>query len=134
MAARRPARLGFALAGATLLALGCSLAAAQQTSRDEAQLAALRSEIRAMIGDAPCVNVVRCRLLALGTRPCGGADEYLAYSSRTVDQAVLENKALEYTLIQEDVLRAKSIAGVCVVLPQPRLACIDRRCRVVSEP
>jgi hypothetical protein len=86
-----------------------------------------------MIGDAPCANLVHCRLLALGTRPCGGADEYFAYSSHTANRAVLENKALEYTLIQEDVQRAKSVAGVCVVLPEPRLVCVDRRCRAVGE-
>jgi hypothetical protein len=136
MAAIRPGRLRSALAGAgtAFLAFGCGLTSAQQTSGDEAQLEALRGEILAMIGAAPCANVVHCRLLALGTRPCGGADEYLAYSSHTVNRAVLENKALEYTLIQEDVQRAKSIAGVCVVLPEPRLDCVDRRCRVVSEP
>ena len=44
-----------------------------------------------------------------------------------------ENKALEYTLIQEDVQRARSVAGACVVLPEPRLVCVDRRCRAVSE-
>jgi hypothetical protein len=118
---------------AALCALACGTAHSQQASTDEAQLAALRSEILAMIGGAPCANVVHCRLLALGSRPCGGPDEYLAYSSHTANRPVLENKALEYTLIQEDIQRAKSVAGVCVVLPEPRLACVDRRCRVVSE-
>jgi hypothetical protein len=134
-ATRRPwLRGALTRSAAALLALGCGVARAQQVSADEAQLEALHAEILAMIGDAPCVNVVHCRLLALGTRPCGGPDEYLAYSSHIANRAVLENKALEYTLIQEDVQRAKSIAGVCVVLPEPRLACVDRRCRVVSEP
>ena len=114
-------------------ALACALAWGQQPSADEAQLKALRAQIIEMIGDASCVNLVHCRLLALGTRPCGGADEYLAYSSHMANRPALENKALEYALIQEDVQRANSIAGICVVLPQPRLACIDRRCRVVRE-
>jgi hypothetical protein len=105
----------------------------QQPGGDEAQLEALRAQIIEMIGDASCVNLAHCRLLALGTRPCGGADEYLAYSSHTANRAALESKALEYAVIQEGVQRAKSIAGICVVLPQPRLACVDRRCRVVGE-
>ncbi len=116
------------------LALGRALAWGPQPGGDEAQLEALRAEIVKTIGDAPCVNVVHCRLLALGTRPCGGPDEYLAYSSHTADRATLENKALDYALVQEDVQRARSVAGICVVVPEPRLACIDRRCRVVSEP
>jgi hypothetical protein len=126
---RRPWLRATALAPA----LACALAWGQQPSADEAQLKALRAQIVELIGDASCVNLVHCRLLALGTRPCGGADEYLAYSSHTGNRSALENKALEYALIQEDVQRAKSIAGICVVLPQPRLACIDRRCRVIND-
>ena len=134
MGAHRRARLRAAAAWAAVpLALACARAWGQQPGGDEAQLKALRAQVIEMIGDASCVNLVHCRLLALGTRPCGGADEYLAYSSHTPNRAALENKALEYALIQEDVQRAKSIAGICVVLPEPRLACIDRRCRVVSE-
>ncbi len=115
------------------LVLPCALACGQQTSPDEAQLKALRAQIVEMIGDASCVNLVHCRLLALGTRPCGGADEYLAYSSHMANRTALENKALEYTLIQEDLQQARNVAGVCVVLPQPRLACVDRRCRALGE-
>jgi hypothetical protein len=133
-AGRRAWLRAAAACAAVPLALGCALARGQQSSGDEAQLKALRAEIIGMIGDASCVNLVHCRLLALGTRPCGGPDEYLAYSSHIADRAALENKALEYALIQEDVQHAKSIAGVCVVLHEPRLACVDRRCRVVSEP
>jgi len=113
--------------------VGVGRADAQQPSGDAAQLKQLRGEILQLIGDAPCANVVHCRLLPLGTRPCGGADEYMAYSSRTADPTTLENKALEYTLIQEDVQRAKSVIGVCTVLPEPQLACVDGRCRVEGE-
>ena len=113
--------------------LGVGPAAAQQSGTDEAQLKKLRGEILQMVGDAPCANVVHCRLLALGSRPCGGADEYLAYSSRTTDTTMLENKALEYSLIQEDLQAVKGVAGVCTVLPEPQLACIRGHCRVEGE-
>jgi hypothetical protein len=115
------------LAGWLLLAV--SSASGQQPG-DEAQLKALRAEIVEMIGQAPCANLVHCRALALGVRACGGPDEYLAYNGVLTDRAALENKALEYALIQEDLLRAKSPAGPCVVLPEPRLSCREGRCRV----
>jgi len=121
------------VAAIVLLVLHCGLVRGQQPSPDEAQLKALRVQIFDMIGDASCVNLVHCRLLALGARPCGGPDEYLAYSSHMANRTALENKALEYALLQEDMQQGKSMVGVCVVLPQPRLACVDRRCRVVSE-
>jgi len=109
--------------------LGAAAVSAQSTG-DEAQLQALRAEILKMIGQAPCANLVHCRVLPLGVRPCGGPDEYLAYNGVLTDRAALENKALDYALIQEDLLRAKSVAGPCVVLPEPRLSCREGRCRV----
>ena len=96
----------------------------------EAELQSLRAAIVELIGRAPCANLVHCRLLALGTRPCGGPDEYLAYSSVTGQKIVLENKAVEYGLLQEELQRTRGAAGVCVMLPEPRLACVGGRCRV----
>jgi hypothetical protein len=110
-------------------AAGCAAAAEADTAALEAEMKALRAEIVKEIGNAPCANLVHCRLLALGVRPCGGPDEYLAYSSVTGDKTRLENKALEYGLLQEDLHRARGTVGACVMLPLPRLVCLDNRCR-----
>jgi hypothetical protein len=110
-------------------AAGAGCAAAADPAALEAEMQALRAEIVKEIGNAPCANLVHCRLLALGVRPCGGPDEYLAYSSVTGDKTQLENKALEYALLQEDLHRARGTVGTCVMLPLPRLVCLDNRCR-----
>jgi hypothetical protein len=106
---------------------GCASAA--DTAAMEAEIKALRAEIVQQIGHAPCANLVHCRLLPIGVRPCGGPDEYLAYSSITGDKTQLENKAFEYGLLQEDLHRARGTVGPCVMLPEPRLVCVDNRCR-----
>jgi hypothetical protein len=108
---------------------GTGCAAAADTAALEAEMRALRAEIVREIGNAPCANLVHCRLLALGARPCGGPDEYLAYSSVTGDRTQLETTALEYALLQEDLHRARGTVGACVMLPLPRLVCLDNRCR-----
>ena len=113
---------------AALLLAGGSACAQQPAAQDELQ--ALREQIVQMIGRAPCANLVHCRVLALGVRPCGGPAEYLAYSSITADKALLENKAFEYGLLQEDVQRAQGAVGTCEVLAQPRLACVNSSCRI----
>jgi hypothetical protein len=95
---------------------------------DEAALETLRAEIVTAIGEPRCANLVHCRALALGARPCGGPSEYLAYSSITGNRELLEAKAYEYGFLQEEVNRKQSAAGTCAVLPQPRAACIDGRC------
>lgn len=116
-----------ALLAGLLLAGGA--ACAQQPSA-QSELQALRADIVELIGPAPCANLVHCRALALGVRPCGGPAEYLAYSSITADKALLENKALEYGLLQEELQQAQGTVGTCEVLAPPRLACVNNTCRV----
>jgi hypothetical protein len=60
---------------------------------DEAALQSVRQQIVKSIGEARCVNLVHCRVLPLGARPCGGPSEYLAYSSSTGNRETLEAKA-----------------------------------------
>ncbi|HZR03938.1 MAG TPA: hypothetical protein VFA81_12285 [Burkholderiales bacterium] len=104
------------------------LACAQDN--DEAALQAVHAEIVTLIGDAPCANVVHCRVLALGSRPCGGPDEFLAYSSITGNKELLDSKAFEYGFLQEEVRRKRKSTQGCEVLPTPRAVCVDRRCRL----
>ncbi len=127
-------RRAFAGLGAAVAAL-LSLPAAAADA-DEAELQRLRAEIVAMIGDARCANVVHCRALALGFRPCGGPAEYLAYSSISIasHRQELETKAYEYAFLQEDLQRRQSRTGACTTLREPKLNCVDNRCRLDGAP
>ena len=100
---------------------------------DEAALKTMREEIVKLIGEPRCVNLVHCRVLALGARPCGGPSEYLAYSSSTGKGDTLEAKAYEYSFLEEEVNRKKSAVSACEILPMPRAACIDGRCMLSSD-
>jgi len=103
-----------------------------QTSDEEA-LVSLHQEIMALIGEPRCENIVHCRLLALGSRPCGGPAEYLAYSSIVGRRDVLDAKAYEYGFLQEEVNRTRKVSGSCTVLDKPRLACTNGRCTLDTE-
>jgi hypothetical protein len=120
-----------------MLWLGCSLmprlAAASAPNSDEEALVALHQQIIDLIGEPRCENIVHCRLLVLGSRPCGGAAEYLAYSSIVGRRDVLEAKAYEYGFLQEEVNRARAVSGTCEVLTQPRVACVNGRCTLNSD-
>ena len=107
--------------------------ASDTSSSDAAALRDLHQEIVQLIGEPRCANLVHCRLLPLGSRPCGGAAEYLPYSSITANREVLEAKAYEYGFLQEELQRSNGSVGTCEVLPEPRVACIDGRCRAGTE-
>jgi hypothetical protein len=120
-----------ALACGVALLVAAAAVAAQQPG-DDAALAKLRAEIVRLIGEAPCANLVHCRALALGWRPCGGPSEYLAYGTVGGKGDLIEAKAMEYSILYEDVQRAQTPAGACSALPRPRVSCVDNRCRVDS--
>jgi hypothetical protein len=122
--------VGLALTPALALAGDASAAAA---GSDEAALKAIHGEIINLIGEPRCANLVHCRILSLGARPCGGPSEYLAYSSITANGETLEAKAYEYSFLEEEVNRSKAAAGACEVLPEPRAACIGGRCSLSSD-
>jgi hypothetical protein len=122
-------RLAVAAFGAGWLLLSMPVPAAAAGSDEEA-LASLHQQIVALIGEPRCENIVHCRLLALGSRPCGGAAEYLAYSSIAGKREILEAKAYEYSFLQEEANHARGISGTCEVLDQPRVACVNGRCTV----
>jgi len=123
-------------AGGLILALGAVVVLgdekASSASSDEQALKAVRGEIVGLIGEPRCANLVHCRVLALGARPCGGPSEYLAYSSLTANRETIEAKAYEYSFLEEEVNRSKAAVGSCDVLPPPRAACVDGHCTLSS--
>jgi hypothetical protein len=123
----RKQRIAALLAGMLAAWCGSDVGAADS---DREELDALRAEILKLIGPATCANLVHCRALALGSRPCGGPAEYLPYSSFGTNRDLLEAKAFEYTLLYEDVQGKVKGSDNCVMLPEPRLQCVDRHCRI----
>ncbi len=99
----------------------------------EAELVSLRKEIQLLAGDGRCNNVVHCRAIPIGKRDCGGPDEYVIFSTLTAKADLLEAKAFEYTFLQEEILRDKLGVGSCEIELEPKLACIQQRCRAVQQ-
>lgn len=95
--------------------------------------AALRGEITAMIGDARCNNLVNCRILALGSSPCGGAEEYVAYSVWSTNGEDLRSKAMEFNFLREEILARGGAAGSCEMLRESSAACVNGRCVAVQN-
>jgi hypothetical protein len=117
-----------------LLGAACSASPGlAATGTDEEALANLHQQIVTLVGEPRCENIVHCRVLALGSRPCGGPAEYVAYSSITGNRELLEAKAYEYGFLQEEVNRAHGAAGACDALAQPRVACVNGRCTLNSD-
>ena len=115
---------------ALLLVSGVCLPSTAAESDAEAA-ARLRREITELIGDARCQNLVNCRVMGLGARPCGGPEEYVAYSIWRTRRDDLEAKVDAYTFLREEAVRTQGKQGSCEALPEPNAACVNLHCVVV---
>ena len=118
-----------------LLAIILSLGIASIEGRGEEvrasaspRLAKLRSEITDLIGPARCMNLVQCRIAAIGMDSCGGPAEYLVYSWLSTDKGALETKIAEYNFLQEDLQKNQQPSANCAALPEPTAVCVNGRC------
>ena len=128
-----PAMLRASISFYFVLCIAGSIAPALAAGGDEEALEKLHQQIVSLIGEPRCENIVHCRVLPVGSRPCGGPAEYLAYSSIAGKREILEAKAYEYGFLQEEVNRARGASGTCDVLAEPRVACVNGRCTLNSD-
>ena len=92
------------------------------------ELSRLRQEIVDLIGPARCMNLVNCRVAALGVDACGGPAEYLTYSWLSTDKGALETKISEYNFLHEDLHQKRQAGGDCAMPDAPVAACVNGRC------
>lgn len=92
------------------------------------QLAKLRKEITDLVGPARCMNLVQCRVAAIGIDSCGRPGEYLVYSWLSTDKGALETRIAEYNLLQDDLQNKQQPAASCAALSEPTAACVNGRC------
>ncbi len=98
-------------------------------AQSDAEAAAeLRERIAVMIEGARCNNVVNCRVLGLGYRPCGGPEEYVAYSIWRTQIDEVSSLAAEYNFLREEMEDAAGTVGTCEVLSKPGVNCVRARC------
>ena len=88
----------------------------------------LSKEIKQMIADLSCDDSRQCKSLGFGSRACGGYEKYLIYSTKNVDETLLEQKAEEYFKADAESNRNAGMASICSV-EQPKFSiCLNHHC------
>ena len=114
-----------------VLGIGVSFSHTCGAETDKEAVVRLRGEIMALIGDASCRNVVNCRVVGLGARPCGGPEEYVAYSIWRTMSDGFGNLVSEYNLISEDLAIDSGVTSSCERIEEPAADCVNDRCVTV---
>lgn len=123
-----------------LLALLALTQSCSQANNDEAvqkvessQPKDLYSQIQQTISIEGCSSSADCALLAVGNKPCGGPEAYLAYSKNNTDVAKLEDLGQQYSEQRKKYNQVNQVMGICVVTPKPGVSCVRNQCLTNSS-
>ncbi|MCH8299462.1 MAG: hypothetical protein IIC39_02835 [Candidatus Marinimicrobia bacterium] len=95
---------------------------------DLARLAALKTELDLLVGEANCSELNECRALPFGAKPCGGPWEYLIYSSINSDTLKIQEKVDEYNEWNEVINARYGYSSDCSQAEAPQLLCLNGKC------
>jgi hypothetical protein len=97
---------------------------AQSSSQD---LDSLRVAIQQTIGEA-AETPDSCRLIAFGSKPCGGPWQYLPYSIEATDSVTLAHLVDEYNSAEAKLNREQGRTSDCSVVQRPDLVLEEGHC------
>lgn len=121
-----------ALAGA-----GCASADAPVAKRADAPAKvssdALLATMKTEVGDAACDNAAQCHSMAVGAKPCGGPEGYLAWSSKRNDGTRLRALAQQQAAARKDENARSGIASSCMAVTDPGATCQASRCTLLPR-
>jgi len=84
----------------------------------------LRAEILRVIGNAPCRSDSQCRVIALGSKPCGGPEGYATWSTAGTDARELEALAARFKEARQARNQRLGLVSDCSVVPEPPVRCV----------
>ncbi|MBS1153804.1 MAG: hypothetical protein H6Q89_5502 [Myxococcaceae bacterium] len=93
---------------------------------------ALKREARALCKPAGCTEVAQCKVLPLGSKPCGGPTEFLVCCAKSTDLPALEAKAKQASEAEQAKNAAGQVMGICTALAPPKVKLENGQCAAVE--
>ena len=105
---------------------GFNLDAAQPNNSE--RLKELRSLIDKEIGTPSANELSQCKLIAFGSKPCGGPSSYLVYSAPKTDESRLNQLVNEFNQLQNRINEEQKLFSDCTITPKPQVELVDGVC------
>src|SRR5450830_701 len=112
--------------------LASASAAPAAPSPAKPSAADLLVQLRAMTADNSCAAQAQCRTVAVGARPCGGPEGFIAYSVAGADiSEAVQAKAAQLTRARTaELARRGDAASICTVVTDPGAICAAASCQL----
>ena len=101
--------------------------------RDAARLQELRTLIEKEIGTPSASESKQCKLIAFGSKPCGGPWSYLVYSTATTNEVRLKQLVNEYSQLEQKLNIERRLKSDCEFVSEPRVAFVGGVCAIKNK-
>ena len=99
-------------------------------SRDKEKLRAMESKILSIVDGSTCSEgSTTCKVVAFGSKPCGGPWKYLAYNSTDVNEPALLEQITRYNQMEFEMNQAYGYMSDCEFITEPEVKCVDGKCQ-----
>lgn len=78
-----------------------------------------------------CQQHSECKVLAKGVRPCGGAEQYLAYSVVTTDEDLLLSTSDKFSQLRQRQHQRLGTISSCDEQALPEASCLQNSCTML---
>lgn len=93
--------------------------------KDELEMSNLRREIDKMSNQVGCENSVDWKFVAIGSKACGGATGYVAYSNRINEALFLEKVAMFNQKQKAFNVKWNLVSDCMALLPPKSIECVN---------
>lgn len=93
----------------------------------------LYQRLQRLTTDKSCVEDQQCKVLAVGSRPCGGPEQYLPYSVLQTDSKLLAITNDRYRKIKQEQQLRLGLLGSCQRLTEPASQCRQQQCVLIEH-
>lgn len=99
--------------------------------KDELEMSNLRREIDKMSNQVSCENPADWKFVAIGSKPCGGANGYITYSNKIDEALFLEKVAMFNQKQQAFNVKWNLISDCMALLPPKSIECVNGKPKLV---
>lgn len=107
--------------------------AAQLNSVTREQIKANSDALDKLVANTECDSQSQCKVLAVGSRACGGPSQYLVYSTKHATAADVEKLADTITQQAKQFNAQNEIVSTCQHLTKPAAQCKNNQCVAVNS-
>jgi hypothetical protein len=88
----------------------------------------LQLRLERLTENKQCDNDNQCKVIGVGSRPCGGPEQYLLYSTLHTDEKMLSYTNERYQKLKKQQNEKLGLMSTCQMLMPPVSACVQKKC------